>query len=264
MRRVATILDEILASKREEVRRAKRRIPESALREQCAGMPPARPFAGALAGPGVSVIAEIKRASPSAGHFAPDLDAAAVAKSYEAGGAAAISVLTDGPYFRGSPDDLRAARAATALPVLRKEFIIDPYQIFESRAMGADAVLLIVAAVDCFAALLSLARDVGLECLVEVHDKRELESALAACPTVVGINNRDLRSFVTDLDVTRSLRPKGPAGVLVVSESGVKGPDDVARLREWGVDAVLVGESVVTAVDRREAVRKLVEAGRGR
>lgn len=260
--RTATILDEIIAAKRLEVDAARRAVPERQLRERVPAEAP-RPFAKGLAGPGLAVIAEVKRASPSAGVFAPGLEAAATARAYEGGGAAALSVLTDGPYFHGSADDLRLARAAVSLPVLRKEFIISEYQIVESRAMGADAILLIAAVVTNLRDLIAAARALDLECLVEIHNESELDRALMAGAMVIGINNRDLRSFVTDLNVTRRLRPLIPPGKLVVSESGIKGPEDAKKLRDWGADAILVGESVATAADQGSAVRALVEAGRG-
>lgn len=262
MSKVATILDEILAVKRTEIAASRAAVSEQELQARASVMAPPRPFAAALGGAGVAVIAEIKRGSPSAGLFAPDLDAAETARAFARAGAAAISVLTDVAFFHGSPDDLKAARLAAPIPALRKEFIISEYQVFESRAMGADAILLIAAAVDDIERLIAAARAVGLDCVVEIHDESELEMALAAGPDVIGINNRDLRTFATDLNVTRRLRPRIPPGILVVSESGIRGPEHVSMVKDWGVDAILVGESVITAPDPEEAVRALVEAGR--
>ena len=263
MRSTTTILDRILERKREEVVAAREVTSLETLRDRARSAPPVRDFRAALSATGVSVIAEIKRASPSAGAFAPDVDAAELAGAYEAGGAAAISVLTDADFFQGSPDDLKSAREAIALPVLRKDFILDPYQVYESRAMGADAILVIVAAVADPSELLGVAREVGLDCLVEVHDEGEIGRAVAAGAKIIGVNNRDLRTFDTDLEITERLRPEIPAGVIVVSESGIRTPEDVLRLARAGVDAVLVGESLVRSPDPGAALRVLIEAGRG-
>ena len=263
MRTTGTILDQILARKREEVTAARAAIPLAELRARAADRSPTRDFHGALAAPGIAVIAEDKRGSPSAGVFAPDLDAAVLARTYESAGAAAISVLTDRDFFQGSPSDLGAARHATAIPVLRKDFILYPYQVYESRVMGADAILIIIAAVDNEARLLALGRELGLHCLVEVHDEAEIERAVAAGARIVGINNRDLRTFTTDIAVSERLRPRVATGILVVSESGIKNPEDVARLAAADVDAILVGESLVRSPDPAAALQALREAGRG-
>ena len=215
----------------------------------------------AISSPGVSIVAEIKRASPSAGVFGAGLDVAAIARSYERGGAVAISVLTDEPFFQGSDDDLICARDAVALPVLRKDFIFSEYQVVQCRAIGADAILLIAAVLDDLPSLAIPARAHGLDILVEVHDEDELERAIEAGPDMIGINNRDLSTFVTDLAVTERLRPRVPAGVPVISESGIKGPDDVRVLRDLGVDAVLVGETLIRDTSPFNAVKALVEAG---
>lgn len=261
MRSTATILDQILKRKQEEIVAAREHTPLEELRARARSAPPTRDFKAALSRPGVSVIAEIKRASPSAGTFAPDLDAAELARIYEVGGASALSVLTDADFFQGSPEDLQSARRATALPVLRKDFILDPYQVYQSRVMGADAILIIVGAVDDVSELLGVARDVGLHCLVEVHDEDEIQRAVAAGADIVGINNRDLRSFNTDLTVTERLRPLLPVDVLVVSESGIKTPDDVLRLKRAGADAILVGESLVRSLDPASDLQALRQAG---
>ena len=260
--RTATILDEIIEHKRAEIALASESQPQSLLMERAVGLPRPRGFARALSAPGVSVIAEFKRASPSAGEFGLGLDPAVTAHAYEQGGAAAISVLTDARYFKGSAEDLALARRAVALPVLRKDFVISEYQIAESRVMGADAVLLIAAALDDLCHLSAVAHSLDLDVLVEVHTEAELQRALDAEPDVIGINNRDLRTFHTDLSVTEKLAARIPAGIPVVSESGIRGPEDVRALRDLGVDAVLVGESIVKSACREEAVSQLVEAGR--
>lgn len=262
MTRTATILDEIVEHKRAEVALASESEPQSRLMERAGDLPAPRTFAGALMTPGVSVIAEFKRASPSAGDFGLGLDPAATARAYEQGGAAAISVLTDARYFKGSSEDLISARGAVALPVLRKDFVISEYQIFESRIMGADAILLIGAALDDLRHLSDVAHSLDLDVLIEVHTETEIERALVAEPDAIGINNRDLRTFRTDVSVTSKLRPRIPAGIPVVSESGIRGPEDIRTLLDLGVDAVLVGETIVKAASRREAVLQLAEAGR--
>jgi indole-3-glycerol phosphate synthase len=220
----------------------------------------------ALRGPDMSVIAEIKRASPSRGAFPVNVEPATVARDYVSGGAAAISVLTDEPFFQGTLGDLEAAANAAhsgerSVPVLRKDFIVDPYQIVESRVHGADAVLLIVAALDdaTLRHLLAAAAAWGMEALVEVHDEGEMERAAAVGAKIVGINNRDLRSFAVDLRVTERLAPLAPHDAVIVAESGVFGAGDVKRLHEAGATAVLVGEGLITAPDRAEAVRVLVK-----
>jgi indole-3-glycerol phosphate synthase len=213
----------------------------------------------------MSVIAEIKRASPSRGAFPVSIDPATVAKEYVAGGAAAISVLTDEPYFQGSLDDLDAAASVAdattrPVPVLRKDFVFDPYQIAEARAYGADAVLLIVVALDdsALAELLAATADWRMDALVEVHDEREMERAAAAGAKVIGINNRDLKSFAVDLGATERLAPLAPDDAVIVAESGVFGASDVKRLHDAGAHAVLVGEGLITAPDRAAAIQALL------
>ena len=254
-----SVLDRIVREKRAE---AGRLAPwAGALRKQAEAASPARDFAAALRRPGeVAVIAEVKRRSPSAGWIRRDLNAPGLASSYAHGGAAAVSVLTDGEHFGGSREDLESARGAVAVPVLRKDFIVDPVQVYEARAMGADAVLLIVRILEdaSLEELLAAARGLGMEALVETHDAAELERALAAGATVVGINNRDLSRFETDLAVAERLTPGVPEDVVVVGESGIGGREDVARLGAVGVDAVLVGESLVRSDDPVEAVSDLV------
>lgn len=240
-----SVLAEIMASKRDEVATLGPRRRE--LAAAAAAAPPARDFVGALAGPALGVIAEIKRRSPSKGVLAPDLDPAALARAYAAGGASCLSVLTDGPYFGGGPADLVAARGAVDLPVLRKDFTVDPVQIDEARAMGADAVLLIVAALDdgALADLHAHAVGRGLAVLVEVHDDAELDRALALRPHLVGVNARDLSSFAEDLGTGERMIDRIPAGVVAVAESAIRAPADAARMAAAGFDAVLVGEALV-------------------
>lgn len=250
-----TILDEILERKREEVRA----LSGPELRAALADAPPPRAFEAALAsGPAPRVIAEFKRRSPSKGTIRPGAEPGPIASAYAAAGAAALSVLTDGPFFGGCLEDLRRARAACELPVLRKDFTLDPLQVLEARCAGADAVLLIVAALDDarLADLHACARDLGLAVLVEVHDEPELERAQAIGATLIGINNRDLRTFETDVAVTRRLLPhRGEARV--VSESGLSDARVVAALQEEGVDAFLVGEALMREPDPGAALREL-------
>jgi indole-3-glycerol phosphate synthase len=254
------VLDEILVTKETEV--AGLRTRAAALESEAAAAPPPREFAGGLrrADHTLAVIAEIKRRSPSKGALAPDLDPSATAARYAAGGAAALSVLTDGPYFGGSLDDLRAARAACPLPVLRKDFTIDPLQVYEARAAGADAVLLIVAALPddaLLADLVSLAGELGLAALVEVDDEPGLERALGAGAAVVGVTNRDLRTFGEDLSTAERLAALIPSTVTSVAESAIRSPADARRMAEAGFSAVLVGEALVRADDPEAAVRAM-------
>lgn len=255
---MTSVLDGIVRSKRAEVGRLGPWA--SALRKQAEEAEPARDFAGALRGGDVvSVVAEVKRKSPSAGWIRRDLNAAGQASVYEHGGASAISVLTDEEHFGGSREDLEAARSAVAVPVLRKDFVIDPVQVHEARSMGADAVLLIVRILEGeqLGELVTAAGELGMAALVEAHDPAELNRALAAGATVIGINNRDLTTFETDLGVAESLAPRVPGGVVLVGESGIHDPGDVDRLGAAGVDAVLVGESLVRSADPVEAVARL-------
>jgi len=254
------ILDTIVAHKREELKALKARRPLNELRADAGITPPARDFAAALAAPGVQLIAEIKRASPSKGVFQTDLDPAAQARTYVENGVGAISVLTDEHFFQGHLDDLRRVkRAYPAVPVLRKDFVIDPHQVYQARAAGADAVLLIVAVLadDSLADLLGLTHEIGMDALVEVHNEDELNRALKTEPRVIGINNRDLRDFTVDLRTTERLRQLIPDGTIVVAESGIHTAADVQRLARAGVDAILVGEALVTAEDTAAKVREL-------
>lgn len=256
------MLHEILKQKQREVADARLARPVAELERAVRDLPPCRPFARALVESPrpVAVIAEVKKASPSKGVIRPDFDPRAIARAYRAAEVDAVSVLTDRAFFQGAPEYLSAVKAEVACPVLRKDFLIDPWQVFESRLLGADAVLLIAAALapNELKALYRLATDLGMDALVEVHDERELETALAlGCP-LIGINNRNLRTFVTDLAVTERLVARVPAGVTVVSESGIAAAADVARLRDLGVRAVLVGEHFMRQADIARAVVELV------
>jgi indole-3-glycerol phosphate synthase len=255
-----TILDKIITWKRDEVAQLKLGYPGECVQAEATLAPPPRDFAAALRAPGVSLIAEAKKASPSKGLIREDFDAVALAREYEANGAAAISVLTDEHFFQGSLDYLRAVGQNVEVPVLRKDFVFDPYQVYEARAAGADAVLLIVAALsdNDLEALHRLVQKLGMTALVEVHDEAELERALKIEPQVVGVNNRDLRTFEVDLETTARLRTLIPADIVLVAESGVHTPADVARLADIGADAMLVGESLVRAADVGGKVRQLV------
>lgn len=257
---MTTYLDAILEAHRARAGADRRRLDE--LLDEARSQPPARGFRAALtAAPSgeLAVIAEVKRRSPSKGDLAPALDPATTAAAYEAGGASCLSVLTDGPHFGGSAEDLRAARAVVSVPVLRKDFTVDPRDVCDARLMGADAVLLIVAALDDpeLQDLHQLAGDVGIDVLVEVHDERELERALAVGAVLVGVNQRDLVTFEVDHDRAVRVAAAMPDGVVKVAESGVRGPLDAAALAAAGFHAVLVGESVVTAVDPQAAVAAL-------
>jgi indole-3-glycerol phosphate synthase len=265
---MADVLAEICARKREHVAERKRALPAAALRRLAADAAPLRPFAAALehavAHGKYGLIAEIKKASPSRGLIRAEFDPAALARAYEAGGATCLSVLTDAPYFQGGDDDLRAARAACTLPVLRKDFIVDPYQVVESRAVGADCILLIVAALDDALAgdLAATAGDLGLDILVEVHDRAELDRALRLDAKLIGINNRDLKTLKVDLHTTEELAPLVPrggmAGRLIVGESGIHDPADLDRLAAAGARCFLVGESLMRAGDVAAATRRLL------
>jgi indole-3-glycerol phosphate synthase len=260
---MSDILQRILATKADEVAAARRARPESEVLAAARAAGPIRDFTAALrakiAAGRFAVIAEIKKASPSKGVLRPIFDPPAIAARYEAGGAACLSVLTDRPYFQGAPEYLTAARAAVALPVLRKDFLIDEYQIAEARAWGADAVLLIAAALDDrrLAALEVCANDLGMAVLVEVHDGAELDRALKLATPLIGINNRNLRTFDVSLATTLDLLPRVPADRLVVTESGILAPADVATMRSRGVHAFLVGEAFMRAADPGQALATL-------
>ena len=257
------ILDEIVAKKRIDVAARAERARLADLETGLAQRTPTRSLWHALDQEGVGVMAEIKRRSPSAGVFAADVDPAAWAARYEAGGAIAISVLTDEPYFGGTHADLMAARAATDLPILQKDFVISDYQIFEAAASGADAVLLITRLTldQDLPGQIDLVRRLRMEALVEVHTEDELDEALLAGARIIGINNRNLREFTTDLAVTEEICKLIPEEITIVSESGVHTAHDVERLAAAGVSGVLVGESIMTADDPVEQLRMLVKAG---
>lgn len=257
------ILDRILAVKRTEVAAASAAKPLDALEREARAIPPARDFVGALrakiAAGRPAVIAEVKKASPSKGLLRADFDPPEIAKSYARGGAACLSVLTDTTFFQGGAEYLRAARAACDLPVLRKDFTIDRYQVAEARAMGADAILLIVAALEQvqMVGLERAAHDLGLAVLVEVHDGAELERALELKTPLLGINNRNLRTFETRLDTTYGLLERIPADRLVITESGIHSPEDVAAMRARRVNAFLVGEAFMRAADPGQELARL-------
>lgn len=257
------VLDEIVSHKRSEVAERRARRPQSHLEAGSRGLAHVRDLERALRrsqGRPIALIAEVKKASPSQGVLRGDLDPVAQARAYAEAGAAAISVLTDERYFHGSLDDLWAVRGTVDLPLLRKDFMVDEYQLWESRAAGADAVLLIVAALDdrLLVDLFHAARGIGLGTLVEVHTADELERALGLGAPVVGINNRDLQTLTTDLAVSFELLPKTPPGPVAVSESGIFTRDDVERLARAGADAVLVGEALVRAADVGAKIRELL------
>ena len=262
-RGIPDILARILERKREEIAAGARAAPLAEMRRRAADAPPPRGFRAAIEaeiGEGrPAVIAELKRASPSRGVIRRDFDPSRIAAGYERGGAAALSVLTDRDFFQGAPDHLRAARAATALPALRKDFLIDPWQVHEARAMGADCVLLIVAALDdvLLRELAELAGELRLDTLVEVHDEAELDRALRVPAPLIGINNRDLRTFETSLATTERLAPRIPADRRTVTESGIASRGDVAGLRAHGVHAFLVGEAFMSAPDPGERLAAL-------
>ncbi|MGH9264769.1 MAG: indole-3-glycerol phosphate synthase TrpC [Acidimicrobiales bacterium] len=254
---MATVLDRIVAAHREAAAADQRDLGQ--LMEEAAAAPPPRKFRKALGRWGLDVIAEVKRRSPSKGDLAPDLDPAALAKAYAEGGAKAMSVLTDREFFGGSPEDLATARAAVDLPVLRKDFTVDARDICDARIMGADAVLLIVAVLsdEELQRFHALAEKLGMSALVEVHDEVDIARAVVIHTHLMGVNQRDLRTFEVDPKRAIRLSKSIPSGMLKVAESGIDGPDDLARLQDAGYSAALVGEHLVTAPDPAEALRRL-------
>ena len=254
------VLEKILTSTRRSLAWRRERTPLARLEETAEEQSAPRDFAAALEGNGIRLIAEVKRASPSRGLLRPDLDAAQLAGIYSQAGASAISVLTETEYFQGGLEDLAAVRDKVGLPVLRKDFIIDPYQVYEARAFGADAILLI-------AAILSLAEldflaqlvgSLGMTALVEAQNQRDMEKALEVSPKVIGINNRNLADMTVDLKTTFDLRPLIPQGVVVVSESGISSREDVLRLSNIGIDAILVGTALVMSPDPATRIKELL------
>jgi len=260
---MSDVLAKILAAKREEVRAARERLPLEEVQRRAREAAPPRGFERSLrakaAAGRAAVIAEIKRASPSRGLIRADFDPARIAASYERHGAACLSVLTDRDFFGGSPDDLRAARAACSLPVLRKDFMVDPYQVYEARSWGADCILLIIGAAPDgeLRDLAALARQLGMDVLVESHDGEQLRRALTIDTALIGINNRDLTTFETRLETTVGLRPQVPADRLLVTESGISTPADVAQLRAAGVGAYLVGSAFMAADDPGQELERV-------
>ncbi len=259
------MIEQLIAGAREGVDARRRDVPQADLEAQLSGRGEDRPFNEALVRPGLSLIAEFKRRSPSAGEISAAAVVADQVGAYERGGAAALSVLTDEPHFGGSLDDLRGARAACGLPIIRKDFVVDPYQLYEAAVNGADAVLLIVRALEDegLRALYDIARSLDLDCLVEVHDAEELERALEADAEVIGINNRDLDAGTVDLATTFELMPDVPAGKTVVAESGISGPGELQELERVGVDAVLIGSALMVAADPEAKTRELTGADEG-
>jgi indole-3-glycerol phosphate synthase len=258
---VTGILDEIVVQKKREVLAARERVPVGQLESALAGAPRPRGFLRALrAAVAPALIAEVKKASPSAGLIRANFDAAEIAADYAASGAACLSVLTDEPYFQGSLAALRAARERVSIPVMRKEFIIDRYQVLEARVAGADCVLLIAECLsdDQMHDLYSYSRELGMDVLIELHDVSNIERVLATGTELLGVNNRDLRTFLTSLEHTFEIQRQIPPGVLLVSESGIRTHADILRLRGAGVGAVLVGESLMRQPDIQGAVRALL------
>lgn len=263
----ADILERIIERKRQDLAACQQQLPLGALRERLSDAPPPRDFVGALRqAPGIGLIAEVKKASPSAGVIREDFDPVRIAKAYEAHGANCISVLTDEPFFQGKLEDLIAVRQAVSIPVIRKDFLIDPYQVVEARVAGADCVLLIA---ECLsdadmALLFETAADLGMACLIELYDPENLPRVLRLSPPLVGVNNRDLRSFVVDLNHSLTIRPQVPEQTVFVSESGIRTPADVALLASHSVNAILVGESLMRQPDAGAAIDTLMARGDSR
>jgi indole-3-glycerol phosphate synthase len=254
------MLDKIIAQKRQEIEQRKKKSTINYLQQRIAQQKPTLDLALALKGDHIRLIAEVKQASPSRGMLIPNFNPIELAQTYAEGSAAAISVLTEENYFMGSIEHLAEIKEVVGLPMLRKDFIFDPYQVYESRAYGADALLLIAAILnqEQLKELVSLSDSLGLRCLVEVHNKGEVERAILSEAEIIGINNRDLNTFTIDITTTRRLRPLIPKERIVVSESGIKSKRDIEKLGKWGVDAVLVGEALVTASDIPTKMKELI------
>ncbi len=259
------MIEQLIAGARQGVETRRRELPQADLESRLSARGEDRPFSEALARPGLSLIAEFKRRSPSMGEISASADVAAQVGAYERGGAAALSVLTDEPHFGGSLEDLRQARAACGMPILRKDFLVDPYQLYEAAVNGADAVLLIVRALEgeLLGSLYEEARAIDLDCLVEVHDAEELERALEIDPEAIGINNRDLDEQRVDIATTFELMPDVPAGITVVAESGISGRAELEELERVGVDAVLIGGALMSAPDPEAKVLELIGGDEG-
>lgn len=255
------MLDKIVADKKEELKQRKKAVPFSELELRIAHRAGTLDFAAALKRDGVSIIAEVKKASPSKGVLCHDFNPVALARTYADNGAAAISVLTESKYFQGSIEHLVEIREAVEIPLFRKDFIFDPYQVYESRAYGADALLLIVAILEQeqLDELSTLSHELGLNCLVEVHNESEVDRALRSGARIIGINNRDLKTFQVDIGTTQRLRPLIPEDRIVVSESGISSRRDIDNLKSWGIDAALVGEALLTSDDIAAKMRELVK-----
>ncbi len=257
------ILDQIVADNLPELEARKHSFPLAELKQVASEQPPPLDFASVLRGDGIQLIAEVKKASPSKGVIRPDFNPVEIAQTYAGNGASAISVLTEARHFQGSLNYLRDIGNALGnrrLPLLRKDFVLDPYQVYESRAYGADSLLLIIAILtpQKLEELLGLSHELKMSCLVEVHDKAELEIALNSEARVIGINNRDLKTFAVDLAATERLRPLIPRDRIVVSESGIKNRGDMEKLKQWGIDAALIGESLLSAPDIAAKMQELL------
>ena len=257
------ILDQIVADNLQELEARKSGVPLTELQRMASEQSPPLDFASALRGDRIQLIAEVKKASPSRGIIRPDFDPVEIAQTYASNGASAISVLTEARYFHGSLNHLKDVKNALVnkgLPLLRKDFLCDSYQVYESRAYGADGLLLIVAilTLEKLRELLRVSHELGMSCLVEVHNEAEVEIALKCGAGIIGINNRDLKTFTVDLATTERLRPLIPPGRIVVSESGIKDHSDMEKLRQWGVNAVLIGESLMSAPDIAARMKELL------
>jgi indole-3-glycerol phosphate synthase len=254
------ILDKIVTRVKKRIIEQKQELPQALLQKDIPFPQDPFLFQKALRQPGIQIIAEIKKASPSAGVIAPDFDHVQIAKDYFAANVSAISILTEQDFFQGSLDYLRDVRKVVPLPLLRKDFMVDPYQIFQARYFGANCILLIVGILTLaeIKEFMQIANELGLDCLIEVHNEAELETALAADAAIIGINNRDLKTFKVDVNTTLKLKEKVPPGKIVVGESGIRTAEDVQMLDNGGIDAILVGETLMRAPDKPKAVRELL------